>query len=74
MTLLVGIFSPYTAKLVAPIKMMILRAMDRGGHNVPLKKENPNADGTDVNTKMLLQDELNELYTGEQIASYFVYA
>ena len=65
MTLLVQIFSPYMAKLVAPILSWIFRAIDRGGFNVPLKKEKPDADGTDVNTKKLLQDELNQLYTGE---------
>ena len=36
------------------------------------KKENDN--DVDVHTKKLIQDDLNLLYTGDQIASNYVYA
>lgn len=47
--------------------------MDRGcSQKIWKKKENDN--DIDVNTKKLIQSDLNTMYTGDQIQSHYVYA
>jgi len=74
-TLFINIFSPHASKLTLPFIKVFQRCLDRGC-SFKLKKEQDMEDitDTDVNTKKLLQEEVNELYTGFQISSHYVYA
>ena len=67
MTLIGQIYAPHLSKLGMPFVKLYKRWRDRG-MTFDLKVE------TKVNTKLSLQDDLNALYTGDQIASHFVYA
>lgn len=71
-TLLINIFSPHGSKLMFPALKVFKRILDRGCCRSIKKEEDQ--DGVDVNTKQLLQDDLNDLYTGDQISSHYVYA
>jgi hypothetical protein len=72
LTLMINIFTPHGSKLAKPLLKLGMRFYDRDFSN-DLSKED--ARGHKVaNTKKLLQDELDDLYTGEQISSHFVYA
>lgn len=72
-TLLVGIFSPYGSKLAFPMLKLFFRCMDRGC-SCRLKKNPDDENDPECNTKKTLQSELNDLYTGDQISSHYVYA
>jgi hypothetical protein len=72
-TLLINIFSPHASKLSLPILKIFKRCCDRGCCRCSLKKNN-GQDHDDVNTKQLLQSDLNAMYTGDQISSHYVYA
>lgn len=67
-TLFLNIFTPHISKTVGPLIKLFMRYYDRS-----FKKE-LQVDEDGVNTKKVFQDELEELYTGEQIAGYNVYA
>lgn len=67
MTMLIGIFSPHASKLTMPLMKLFFRCTDRGCSCKVLK-------GEKVNTKKYLQNELNDLYTGDQISGHYVYA
>mmetsp|Transcript_1780 Transcript_1780/g.3134 ORF Transcript_1780/g.3134 Transcript_1780/m.3134 type:complete len:279 (-) Transcript_1780:417-1253(-) len=59
-----------------PLVKVAQRVADRGCCK-PIHREVANVEDQneiDVNTKKLLQDEVNELYTGHQISSHYVYA
>lgn len=72
LTLMINIFTPHGSKLAKPLLKIGMRFYDRDFSN-ELSKED--ARGHKVaNTKKLLQEELDDLYTGEQISSHFVYA
>ena len=68
-TMLINIFSPHGSKLFFPMLKCFKRCMDRGCCN-PVRKGNSD----EVNTKLLDQEELNKLYTGDQISSHYVFA
>lgn len=73
LTMVINIFSPHASKLSIPFLKLFLRCFDRGcSTKIWKKKENEN--DIDVNTKKLLQSEVNALYTGDQIQSHYVYA
>lgn len=68
MTLMINIFSPHASKLSLPFLKFFFRWADRGYSSTFRVGENG------VNTKKYLQDELNTLYTGDQISGHYVYA
>lgn len=68
MTLMINIFSPHASKLSLPFLKFFFRWADRGYSSTFRVGENG------VNTKKYLQDELNNLYTGDQISGHYVYA
>ena len=68
LTLMINIFSPHASKLALPVVKVLLRCLDRGC-SCQMQKE----DGS-VNTKKLLIQDLEALYTGDQISSHYVYA
>lgn len=73
LTLLINIFTPHISKLSLPLLKIVQRFWDRGCSCTIWKKVERKGD-KNVNTKKLLQLELNELYTGAQIPIYYVYA
>lgn len=68
MTLMINIVSPHASKLSLPFLKFFFRWADRGYSSVFNLGDNK------VNTKKYLQDELNTLYTGDQISGHYVYA
>jgi len=68
-TLFLNIFSPHASKLFWPMLNFCKRWSDRSW-GCSLKDDETGA----VNTKKVLQDDLNALYTGAQISSHYVYA
>lgn len=68
LTLFINIFSPHASKLLIPVIKVLLRCIDRGCSCKLLK------DDGSVNTKKLLVQDLEALYTGDQISSHYVYA
>jgi len=83
MTLLINIFSPHASKLTLPFLKFFFRWADRGYTKVfRLEEDKSNMKNrhkfklysNKVNTKKYLQDELNTLYTGDQISGHYVYA
>lgn len=69
-TLCINIFSPHVSYLITPVIKLFMRYYDRSYKKIETLKEGD--DG--VNTKQVFQDELEELYTGDQIAGHNVYA
>lgn len=58
-----------------PSAKLCVRCCDRGCQKKIWKKKNDDDDNdVDVNTKKLVQQDLNRLYTGDQIAGHYVYA
>jgi hypothetical protein len=76
LTMVINIFSPHASKLSMPLMKLFFQQLDRGLCVLSIKKEKDPNDETDidVNTKKLLQEDLNLLYTGDEIQSHFVYA
>lgn len=73
LTLLINIFTPHISKLSLPFLKLLKRCLDRGcSQRVWRAKAKP--EDSDVNTKLLIQSDLNVLYTGDQIQSHYVYA
>ena len=70
LTLFINIFSPHVSKIAKPIVKILKRWKDRGFRFSFVK----NSEEDEVQTKLELQSDLNDLYTGDQIASHFVYA
>jgi len=72
MTMLIGVISPHVAKVAMPLFVGLRRCMDRGCRFSYL----PNTDKgeTDLRTKKVLQQDVENLYIGEEIASFYVYA
>lgn len=70
LTLLLNIFTPHFSKIGICLLKLVIRFFDRGCNMRLRKKE----DGQELNTKKMLQTELNALYTGDQISSHYVYA
>ena len=73
LTLLINIFTPHVSKLSLPFLKLLKRCLDRGCSQ-RIWKPKDGKDGSDVNTKLLIQSDLNLLYTGDQIQSHYVYA
>lgn len=74
MTLFLNIFTPHVVKLLMPCKVCCSRCCDRGCCRCELKKKPHDASNDEVNTELIIQSELEQLYTGPQIASHYVYA
>jgi hypothetical protein len=74
MTMIYNIFTPHVSKFVAePGIAVIFRCCDRGcRYRTKYDPADPKDDR--ANTSLHLQSELNDLYTGPQIQSSFVYA
>lgn len=70
LTLFINIFSPHVSYLFMPLIKIFMRYYDRSFQSSDTLKQGD--DG--VNTKQCFQDELEELYTGDQIAGHNVYA
>lgn len=66
-TMLINCFTPHLSKLAKPIIKFLLRFWDRS-FSFKMEKDNK------VNTKKVLQQDLNNLYTGDEIASFDLYA
>lgn len=73
LTLLLNIFTPHISKLTIPFLKVFKRCCDRGCSKT-IWKNKSNEQDIDVNTKLVLQSDVNLLYTGDQIASHYVYA
>ena len=71
LTLLINIFSPHASKLLLPLVKLLRRCCDRG---CKLKLQEDDDDDAALNTKQVMQEDLNALYTGDQISSHYVYA
>jgi len=72
LTMVINIFSPHASKLVWPLIVLLKRCLDRGCSRKLLTGE---MDTNDKPTsKLVMQEDLNELYTGHQISSHYVYA
>lgn len=71
LTLLINIFSPHASKLLLPLVKLLRRCCDRG---CKLKLQDDEDDDAALNTKHVMQEDLNALYTGDQISSHYVYA
>jgi len=71
-TLLVNAFSPQISKLFVTLIPLLKRCLDRGCklNTIAHDKEGEGY----VRSKKVLQSDLNALYTGPQIQTYFVYA
>lgn len=70
-TLMMSIFIPHVSKLKVPIVKFFSRCIDRGCR---WSLKNENGTDHDVHTSKLLQSDLNDLYTGDEIAGHNVYA
>lgn len=64
LTLLINIFTPHISKLTMPFLKIFKRLIDRGCSREVWKKKK-NDDDIDVNTKLVLQSDINMLYTGD---------
>lgn len=76
-TLFLSIFTPHGSYFFFAFLKMFRRCMDRGCRPYSaLKKtqEEIGEDGVNVHTQLFIQDDINELYTGDEIAAYYVYA
>ena len=73
LTLSLNIITPHISYLMHPIMGCMKKCCDRGCSST-IKKRPENPANDEVNTKLLLQSELQELYTNPQIASFYVYA
>ena len=71
-TMLIKILAPHASKGALALIKLLKRIRDRG-YKKHLDAQDQN-DKDLVNTKLLTQDDLNELYTGSQISSHYVYA
>jgi hypothetical protein len=72
MTMLINTVSPHVAKIAMPLVKGLLRCMDRGcrfSYKPDLDKGE-----TELRTKKVLQQDVENLYIGEEIASFYVYA
>jgi hypothetical protein len=74
LTLFLNIFSPHASKLALALLKGMRRCLDRRCRCRPEKANRSQDDLHDVNTRIKTQAELNELYTGDQIASHYVFA
>ena len=78
---MINVISPHASQIGKALLKFGLRIYDRGLCK-PLKKEREvdeegnviDEDEPDVNTKVVIQEELKNLYTGNQISSHYVYA
>ena len=68
-TLFINTVSPQVSKLGKPNLLLLKRCLDRGCKCSIKKGEND-----ECNTKKILQSEIDDLYTGPQLQTYFVYA
>ena len=71
LTLLLNIFAPHASKLALPLVKLLRRCCDRG---CKFKLQVDEADDSGLRTKHVMQEDLNALYTGDQISSHYVYA
>ena len=69
-TLLINTVSPQASKLGLPFLSLFKRCFDRGC-SCSVRKS---PDSDEVNTRKVLQSDLDKLYTGPQIQTYYVYA
>jgi hypothetical protein len=73
LTMCIAVASPHASYLAAPVMAACSRCCDRGcNSNLKAQPDQPKND--EVNTKKLLQSELQAFYTSPQISSYYVYA
>ena len=68
-TLFINAFTPHLSKLAAPFIAKIKQCLDRGC-SCSIYNKNTKA----VNTKKLIQRDLEDLYVGPEIQAFFVYA
>lgn len=77
-TLLLGIFTPHGSYFFFAFLKVFRRCLDRGCRswdNIKIPKDELENEGDiNVHTKLYIQDDINELYTGDEIAAYYVYA
>ena len=71
-TLFLNIFTPHASKLFWPLLKILKRCLDRGCSTKMVVKEE--GEEARVNSKSILQSQLELLYTGDQISSHYVYA
>jgi hypothetical protein len=72
LTLFLNVFSPYPGRFFWPALAWARRLYDRG--TCRLKKDPQNQQDDGCCTKQELQTELQNLYTGSQIFSHYIYA
>lgn len=72
LTMVINIFSPHISKLALPLIQLLKRCLDRGCSLSLLSGEDDENDKP--SSKKVMQEDLNELYTGHQISSHYVYA
>lgn len=67
LTMLYNCVTPHISKIIKPIQAWTIRFLDRG-----CKWSYKGA--TELRTKKVLQQDVEKLYIGEEIASFYVYA
>jgi hypothetical protein len=72
MTMLINTVSPHVAKIAMPLVIALQRCLDRGCRFSYLPDESKGE--TELRTKKVLQQDVEKLYIGEEIASFYVYA
>ena len=66
LTLFSAIFIPHVSKLLKPLKTLALRLWDRKG-KYPVLTEKKGKLDPKFHTRLLTQEDLNALYTGDEI-------
>lgn len=69
-TMILNSFSPYLATVFTAMTKCCCRCIDRGGR-LKIKADISN---DEVNSRLYCQKDLEELYTGKQVQSYYIYA
>lgn len=78
--MLLGIFTPHASYFFFAGLNLFWRCLDRGfcrgssWESIYKQQEERGEDGIDVWTGQLIQDDLNAIYTGEEIYSHYVYS
>lgn len=77
-SLVLGVFSPHASYFAFTFMYMVFRWRDSGCRSIEQMKvpegEVEANGGVDVYTKQMIQDDLNALWTGEEIYSHYIYA
>ena len=72
MTMLINTFSPHVSKIAVPLLKCFSRCLDRGC-KLSYKPDHTKGE-SELRTKKVLQQDVESLYIGEEIASFYVYA